>query len=104
MTKIYEALSPTKFAEGDGETRRFSVARSGDKVVSADIKEIRKIDWQGDKLMYPTPRTNLLVHSNDLLNPAWRKIPVEWEILPEFYINMNIFDIAMNKCWPPSEA
>lgn len=37
--------------------------------------QIYRQDWQGNKLLYQTPRTNFLLWSEDISNPAWLKAP-----------------------------
>lgn len=35
--------------------------------------EIHRNDWEGDQLLYPTPRTNLYLQSRDLSSASWSK-------------------------------
>lgn len=71
----FKTVGPTRFGVGDGATRKFSVGRPGDVVQSANIESVRKVGWQGDVLLSPRPRTNLVLFSNDFNNLAWKGSP-----------------------------
>src|SRR5690554_2006660 len=73
--KEFKTLGPTQFGIGDGAKTRFSVARPGDIVRDSSIESVRRVGWQGDQLLYPYPRTNLAIASNDFTNSAWKGSP-----------------------------
>lgn len=66
------------FGTGDGSTTSFQLVRSlgeaVDPVIAPVSVEILKADWQGNQAQYPTPRTNLLIHSEGLDDPTWVKV------------------------------
>lgn len=73
--KEFKTLGPTQFGIGDGSQTRFSVARQGDVISSAHVESVITVGWQGEQLLSPTPRTNLLLASNDFESLAWRGSP-----------------------------
>lgn len=74
MSRVVEEF-PSRFAVGNGSQTRFSVARPGDIIENALVTAVRRKDWQGDQLLYPTPRTNLALDSNNFLSPQWSGNP-----------------------------
>lgn len=73
--KEFKTLGPTQFGVGDGAKTRFSVARPGDIVRDSNIESVSRVGWQGNQLLYPYPRTNLAIASNDFTNSAWQGSP-----------------------------
>lgn len=47
------------FGVGDGRTTQFRLTYQGRPVYAVSKADIYRKDWQGDQLMYATPRTNL---------------------------------------------
>jgi phage gp46-like protein len=63
--------SPALFGIGDGISTQFQL-RDGPAAVNQPFNlSIYRKDWQGDQLLYPTPRTNELSWSEDFTNAAW---------------------------------
>lgn len=60
--------SGTVFGTGDGVTTVFPIPRA------ASVTAIYRTDWQGRQLLYPTPRTNMIVKSEEFSDAAWAKI------------------------------
>lgn len=72
---VFKAPGLTVFGTGDGTQRVFRLGEPGQVVTSADIREVAVRGWQGEQKMYPHPRTNLALFSNDFANPAWAGSP-----------------------------
>lgn len=88
MAKIIQE-APFKFATGDGTTSRYSVARPDHVIDDAQVDAVYRKDWEGENLLYRTPRTNLAVYSNDFLAAAWSG--------PSLYL-----DFANQNYWLPN--
>lgn len=73
--KEFKTLGPTQFGIGDGSQTRFGVARQGDVISSAHVESVITVGWQGEQLLSPAPRTNLLLDSNDFTSNVWRGSP-----------------------------
>lgn len=73
--KEFKTLGPTQFGIGNGSQTRFGVARQGDVISSAHVESVITVGWQGEQLLSPTPRTNLLLASNDFASLVWRGSP-----------------------------
>lgn len=43
----------------------------GNPISSATVSSIYRNDWQGNQLLYPTPRTNYALDTNNLLAASW---------------------------------
>ncbi|WP_260481713.1 DUF2612 domain-containing protein [Bordetella hinzii] len=63
MTNTVSVLTPTQFGVGDGETTRFHIGAPGEIVQSLSPTGIWREDWQGNRRLYPTPRTNSVIYS-----------------------------------------
>ncbi|CAB3636782.1 phage GP46 family protein [Achromobacter marplatensis] len=59
---------PAVFGTGDGVRTQFQLSKP--PVIDLAEKIFRN-DWQGNRRLYPTPRTNLFRYSNDFSNAAW---------------------------------
>lgn len=63
-----------QFGTGDGSTGAFQLTVGGIPVYSnINVASIYRNDWQGNQLLYATPRTNLLRWSNDFSNAVWSR-------------------------------
>lgn len=66
----------TPFFTGDGSANSATLLdRQGNPISSAKLKRvdaIHRADWQGRQLLYPTARTNILLHSTDLSDAVWQ--------------------------------
>lgn len=61
------------FGVGDGATANYQLLYQGQPVYQIDSAALYRADWQGNQLLYPTARTNLLLWSEDATNAAWSK-------------------------------
>ncbi|QIX17233.1 DUF2612 domain-containing protein [Burkholderia multivorans] len=59
------------FGTGDGVTKNFPLTYGGAQVRRVDNATLYRNDWQGNQLLYPTARTNLLKYSQDLTQNVW---------------------------------
>lgn len=59
-----EIATPTTFATEATGTDTYTLTDGVNPVKNPIITSIHQTDWQGRQLLYPTPRTNLLIHSN----------------------------------------
>jgi hypothetical protein len=74
-------VSAQQFGVGDGSTTAFQLLRTAgvgqtfaEPVANLNgAPQIFRSDWQGNQLMYATPRTNLATFSEQLDNAAWVK-------------------------------
>jgi phage gp46-like protein len=64
--------SPVQFAVGDGVATQFSLLPAQNQI-SSIVAQIYRNDWQGNQLLYATPRTNLVTQSQAFDNAAWTK-------------------------------
>lgn len=51
------------FGHGDGATRNFGLTYEGAQIRSVGNATLRRNDWQGDQLLYATPRENFIANS-----------------------------------------
>lgn len=63
--------SPTQFGVGDGSTTAFQLVDGIRPVNSNILASIYRNDWQGNQLLYATPRTNMLIWSQVFTDPSW---------------------------------
>lgn len=61
------------FALGDGVSTAFQLRYQGQAVYTTTSMTIYKTDWQGLQQLYPTPRTNLALRSEEFDNAYWPK-------------------------------
>jgi len=62
-----------QFAIGDGTTTTFQLKYQGQNVYSYTSADLFKTSWEGKQKLYPTPRTNLLLRSQEFDNAYWGK-------------------------------
>ena len=63
------------FGTGDGNTKQFQLTYQGVPLFSVVDAQLYRNDWQGNQLLYATPRTNILVNSSPDSNASgnvWR--------------------------------
>ncbi|HHX4055422.1 TPA: phage head spike fiber domain-containing protein [Burkholderia contaminans] len=58
---------------GDGVTSTFSVTGGSNNVDSVSVAALYRSDWQGNQLLLPTARTNIITQSSAFDNAAWTK-------------------------------
>ncbi len=65
-----------RFGIGDGATRAFQLVGPGGLSVVRDVNvtAIRRSDWQGNRILYSTARTNTIRFSDDFSQAAWSKL------------------------------
>ncbi|SCB10344.1 Protein of unknown function [Cupriavidus alkaliphilus] len=61
------------FGTGDGASTQFQLLYQGQPVYQIDSATLYRNDWQGNQLMYQTPRTNIATYSEQLDLSAWGK-------------------------------
>ncbi|MFX1675214.1 phage GP46 family protein [Paraburkholderia sp. A2WS-5] len=65
--------NPTAFGTGDGVSTQFQLSPISNAINGTIAAQIFRNDWQGNQLLYATPRTNLLTQSQAFDNAAWGK-------------------------------
>jgi hypothetical protein len=64
--------SPQQFGVGDGIATQFALVYSQSAISNA-VAQIYRNDWQGNQLLYATPRTNSVLQSQTFDNASWTK-------------------------------
>ncbi|SPD47492.1 protein of unknown function [Cupriavidus neocaledonicus] len=62
------------FGTGDGAASQFQLLYQGQPVYQVDSAALYRNDWQGNQLLYPSPRTNYITRSEELDASAWNKL------------------------------
>lgn len=70
-TNIVNVFEPAQFGVGDGATTQFQIGGPREAVTSISPTAVWRQDWQGNQLLYPTPRTNILRQSTNLTVAPW---------------------------------
>lgn len=72
---VEQVVSNQRFATGDGVTRAYQLVGPDSLPVVRDVNvsAIRRSDWQGDRLLYPTPRTNQFINSQNFAASGWQR-------------------------------
>lgn len=73
-TNIVNVFEPAQFGIGDGATTQFQIGGPREVVTSITPTGVWRQDWQGNQLLYPTPRTNFARWSEDFSNGAWARL------------------------------
>jgi len=61
------------FGVGDGSRFQYQLLYQGQPVYKVEGATLFRNDWQGNQLLYQTPRTNLLAYSEQFDNAVWVK-------------------------------
>jgi phage gp46-like protein len=67
---LVQTTTPQQFGLGDGSSLNFWLTPVG-QIISGLVAQIYRTDWQGQQLLYPTPRTNGLVSTQTFGNSPW---------------------------------
>lgn len=65
------SVTAQQFATGDGSTKSFQLTIGGQPLLALQSATLYQSDWQGNQLLYATPRTNLVAGSNDMGGSRW---------------------------------
>lgn len=81
-----------RFGTGDGVKNKFQLVGPGGLAVVKDSKVtlVRQSDWQGDRLLYPTPRTNTIRSSQDFSAGVWGRSASGTGLLPAVTANAGV--------------
>jgi Protein of unknown function (DUF2612) len=60
---------PTLLGIGDGKTLKFSILDTGQEMVSGNLFQLFRQDYQGNQQLYNTLRTNVLLQSQNIIAP-----------------------------------
>jgi hypothetical protein len=69
--QFYVTPGPTLLGIGDGQSFKYSIVQTGQEMVSGNMFGLSRQDWQGNQALYSTPRTNVLLQSQNIVTPPW---------------------------------
>lgn len=71
--QVINVSAPSTFGIGDGVSTLFQLSATQGRINGIISAQLYRNDWQGNQLLYATPRTNLIKYSQDLTNAVWTK-------------------------------